>query len=451
MNTISTDMADRMDELYGLYLGNRKVTTDSRAVEPGAIYFALKGERFDGNDFAAQALENGASLAVVDKQELKGRGDAYFYVEDVLRCLQILAGMHARAFQGVRIGLTGSNGKTTTKELLRSVLSKKYRVHATSGNFNNHIGLPLSVLACPEEAEIMVLEMGANKRGDTAELAEIGAPTHGIVTCIGSAHLEGMGGIEGVKKTKAELYDYLAAHSGVAFVAEDMDYLRELSSSVERRVFYGGQERQEKKILWGVVRPESLYAEGRIWFDDGGVVEVRSQLFGSVHFHNIQTALAVGKYFGVAVEDMVDAIAAYQPGDRRIEWIERGGHKVLLDAYNANPDSTAAVVSAFARLEDRRKIVVLGDMLELGPYAEEGHRRVLEEVRRTEWAAVLLLGENYAAASPGDLPEGWQVFREVEELFSAIGELTVEPSTVLVKASRGLKLERVLEFLSEVE
>src|SRR5690606_6026597 len=227
-------------------------------------------------------------------------------------------------------------------------------------------------------------------------------------------------------------YDYLAAHSGVAFVAADMDYLRELSSSVEKRVFYGGQERQEKKILWGVVRLESLYAEGRIWFDDGGVVEVRSQLFGSVHFHNIQTALAVGKYFGVADADMVDAIAAYQPGDRRIEWIEKGGHKVLLDAYNANPDSTAAVVSAFARLEDRRKIVVLGDMLELGPYAEEGHRRVLEEVRRTEWAAVLLLGENYAAASPGDLPEGWQVFREVEELFSAIGELTVEPSTVLV-------------------
>lgn len=431
--------------LFQLFQEHRKVSTDTRKIDPGSIFFALKGARFDGNEFAAKALEAGAAYAVVDDPKVAGISDRMILVPDVLKALQDLATAYALSFDVPRIGITGSNGKTTVKELITAVLRKKFRVHATSGNYNNHIGVPLTILSCPEDADIMVLEMGANKQGDIRELTEIGCPTHGLVTVIGRAHLEGMGGIEGVKKTKGEMYDFLAEHNGVAFVASDLPFLKDLSKHVRQRIFYGCDEATPHHILTGVLNSGSLYAEGGVHFSGNGEVYVKSHLFGSVHFHNILTAMAVGRYFGVTPGDMVDAIEAYQPGDRRIEWISRGEHRILLDAYNANPDSTIAAVAAFARLQDPRKILVLGEMLELGKYAVEGHRQVIDEAMRSDWSAVLLIGPSYEKAASPELPEGWQVFQDIEELTRAFTELTRKPSTILIKGSRGMALERLTD------
>jgi UDP-N-acetylmuramoyl-tripeptide--D-alanyl-D-alanine ligase len=429
--------------LLNHYQKHRSVSIDSRKVQHGTLFFALSGDRTDGNRFAKGALENGASYAVVDKPELAGEDDRLIVVDDSLKCLQDLATLYILSLSAVRIGITGSNGKTTTKELMQRILSRKYKVHANAGNYNNHIGLPLTVLSCPQDVEVLVLEMGANKRGDIRELAEIGRPTHGVVTCIGLAHLEGMGGLEGVKKTKGELYDYLAQSGGTAFVNRKLDFLEELSRGVGSRVFYGRECEDDGCTLSGLVEKGALYAEGTVRFKAGEFLRVRSNLFGQVHFDNILTALAVGYHFGVGVEEMGEEVAAYRPSGNRVEWVELGLHKLLMDAYNANPDSTVEAVRSFGMLEGDDKVLVLGEMLELGPYSEEGHRAVLEEVGRHSWKAVLTLGAGYYEL--GDFPGRGKVeaYMDFEQLKAAFVEALQQPSTVLVKGSRGNTLERL--------
>jgi UDP-N-acetylmuramoyl-tripeptide--D-alanyl-D-alanine ligase len=435
--------------LFDRFKEVRRISTDTRTIEKGSIFFALKGARFDGNQFAMSALESGASLAVVDDPKVAKTSDQMILVPDSLKALQDLANIYAKSLSIPRLGITGSNGKTTVKELINSVLAKRYRVHSTSGNYNNHIGVPLTILSCPLDAEIMVLEMGANKKGDIKELVEIGEPTHGLVTVIGKAHLEGMGGIEGVKKTKAEMYDFLADSQGIAFVANHLPYLMDLSSEVGDRVIYGQEDENlaQPPILTGKVDPSSLYAEGEVTYADGDKVRIKSHLFGAVHFNNIMTALAVGKWFGVDQDDMVEAIENYQPGDRRIEWIEKGGHRILMDAYNANPDSTSAAIEAFEKFNARNKILVLGEMLELGEYSEKEHRSILDQVSGSNWKAVVLMGNSYKAVVPKEMPPSWYFFENFEELANAFYELTDEASTILVKGSRGNALERITDYV----
>lgn len=438
-----------MQLIFDRFKEYRKVSTDTRTISDGAIFFALKGDRFNGNEYAMGAIESGASYAVVDDKEVAKLSDKMILVPDVLLALQELANMYATSLPIPRVGITGSNGKTTVKELITAVLSKRYKVHATAGNYNNHIGLPLTLLSCPRDAEIMVLEMGANKRGDIKELVEIGEPTHGLVTVIGKAHLEGMGGLEGVKKTKGEMYDFLAEHDGIAFVANNLPFLMDLSSEVKERIVYGeiDENLPVPPILTGCVDNTHLYAEGDIILDDGEKIHIRSHLFGTVHFNNIMTALAVGKWFGVEITDMVDAIEHYQPGDRRIEWIEKGAHRILMDAYNANPDSTSAAIDAFQKLDASNKILVLGEMLELGDYAEDEHRKILDQVADSNWGAVLLMGRSYKEVLPEQLPASWHYFEDFDDLAQTLGKITVKPSTILVKGSRGNALERVTDYV----
>ncbi|HEV7348462.1 UDP-N-acetylmuramoyl-tripeptide--D-alanyl-D-alanine ligase [Telluribacter sp.] len=427
-------------ELYDIYLSHPVVSTDTRKITPGCLFFALKGENFDGNLFAAAALEKGAAYAVVDSTEVV-QNERYLLVEDVLLALQDLARHHRRKFGFPVVGLTGSNGKTTTKELIAAVLSRKYRTYATRGNLNNHIGVPLTLLAIdPKHYEMAVVEMGANHQQEIVLLSSIAEPSHGLITNVGKAHLEGFGGIEGVKKGKGELYDFLSKKKRVVFVNTQNDVLMEMVSkrrSFREIVFYRSESTP--------VNPALLEDSPRVVYRGNNGQTVTSHLPGSYNFDNICAALAIGKYFGVEEADAHQAVADYQPDNNRSQVFQKGTNTILLDAYNANPSSMAAAIQNFIQLKAKRKMVLLGDMLELGDETEAEHLALGQLVAEGNFDVVILAGKLMAHALP-PLPKAYY-FPDKFSLHNWIMDNPQQDTHILIKGSRGMGLESVVQFI----
>ncbi len=425
------------EALYDLFKASSGISTDTRKIEPGSIFFALRGEKFNANEFAAQALSLGAAWAVMDDEQYAGHENAIL-VDDVLLCLQQLAAFHRSTLQVPVIGLTGSNGKTTNKELLSAVLAKKFRVHATKGNLNNHIGVPVTLLSMPGDTEIAVIEMGANHQREIAMLCDICQPTHGFITNVGKAHLEGFGGEEGVKKGKGELYDYLARHGGVVFVHDKNSLLLDMisSRSFDKVVYYGSGE-----------DTVSLIHDTPVISFSGGSKTYFTHLSGHYNFENMQTAYAIGVFFGVEQEAACAALASYNPDNNRSQVLEQGSNSLYLDAYNANPSSMAASLQNFMNLKTtKKKAVILGDMYELGEYTRQEHEAVGRLVADGNFDLVVLFGEHMAYALPY-LPKAYY-FTDKFSLHNWLTDKKIDNFCILIKGSRGVGLESVVRFLS---
>lgn len=410
-----------LERLYEYFSTSNGVVTDSRKIAGGELFFALKGERFDGNLYAAKALEDGAKWAVVDNPEV-AVDERYVVVDDTLVALQELARYHRERLTIPLLAITGTNGKTTTKELVAAVLSRRYRTYYTQGNLNNHIGVPLTLLSIPRDAEFAIIEMGASAQGEIALLASIAQPNFGLITNIGRAHLEGFGGVEGIRKGKGELYDYLLAGAGVAlYRAED----EVLAGMVE-----------ERAGLRAVPYATSL-SEG-----------VRSNLVGDYNRFNIAAALAVGDYFGVPRGEAERAIAEYLPSNNRSQSLLTAKNLLTVDCYNANPSSMGVAIANHQTSSHsgyERKVLILGDMLELGEWSEEEHRRILAQSLASDAEKVILVGENFMACECAD--ERVERFANVGALCGWIDENPIEGAFVLVKGSRGVGLEKTIEKL----
>lgn len=421
-----------ISNLYHLFLESTGIATDSRKVTEGKIFFALKGEHFNGNDYAAKVLEQGASYAIIDEEDKKISGQC-IVVNDVLETLQQLANYHRKQFDIPVLAITGSNGKTTTKELVNEVLATTYKVHYTLGNFNNHIGVPLTLLAMPRDTEIAVIEMGANHPKEIDFLSNIAEPNFGLVTNVGRAHLEGFGGFEGVIKTKGELYDYLGNNKGTALVNLEEDHLSKMASLCEERIDYESSEEEGGTLF----RQASPFLS--ISYQHKGKTElIQTQLIGAYNFPNILTAITIGKHFNVDFINIKKALESYTPTNNRSQLIKKGSNVIILDAYNANPTSMKAALSNFKQMEAGNKIVVIGDMLELGNESEQEHRGILESIQDSGFSQIITVGKEFGKVN------AIHSYETIEELKSQWNWNSLEKSTILIKGSRGIKLEKLL-------
>ncbi len=424
------------DKLYQLYLKSTGISTDTRTIKPGNLFFALSGPNFNANTFAEKAIESGAVAAVVDDPQFTIPGKT-FLVDNSLATLQDLARHHRRQLMIPVIGITGSNGKTTTKELIRNVLNTNFRTFATRGNFNNHIGVPLSVLSIKPDHEIAVIEMGANHIGEIAFLCEIAQPTHGLITNIGKAHTGLFGGFEGVLRAKSELYDFLIKNEGTIFVNQNQDILMNMSKRMKNPVFYPNEGSYCHVELvsadpWATIR----YENGE---------KIGTKLIGSYNFDNIATALCVGKFFGVPADKALDAVAFYEPDNNRSQVIEKGSNTIILDAYNANPSSMEKAIENLAMMKGAKKIAILGDMFELGDDTKAEHEKTGILLRKHQIHDALFCGDamKYAQKSYG----GGHYAPTKDELIKYLKSHKIENALILIKASRGMALEDVVDYL----
>jgi UDP-N-acetylmuramoyl-tripeptide--D-alanyl-D-alanine ligase len=427
-----------LTELYELYKKHPIVTTDSRNCPAGSLFVALKGENFNGNRFAAQALELGSSYAVVDEAEAVV-DERILLVDDCLRTLQELAAHHRKQCNIPVIGITGTNGKTTTKELMAAVLSKKYNLLFTQGNLNNHIGVPLTLLRLRPEHEIAVIEMGANHPGEIKELVEIADPDFGLITNVGKAHLEGFGSFEGVIRTKGELYDYLRAKKGRIFINMENPYLRTIAKGIEE-IKYATKPGYP---LWGETISCSPFLKLR-WFSDydSKAHEAATNLIGSYNLENALAAVCVGIQFGVPSEQIAEALQAYVPSNNRSQLKQTEQNTLVIDAYNANPTSMAAAIKNFEQYEAPHKAVILGSMKELGELSEEEHKRLAFHLAEISFDRVFLIGPEFKKAG-SDYP----VFDDAEAFIAYLEEQPLQGYTILIKGSRGNQLESLVPYL----
>ncbi|MDR2389315.1 MAG: UDP-N-acetylmuramoyl-tripeptide--D-alanyl-D-alanine ligase [Tannerellaceae bacterium] len=441
-------------DLYELFLRHPQITTDSRNCPAGSLFFALRGGNFDGNQFAEKALAAGAAYAVIDRAEYD-RGERTLLVDDALKTLQDLA-QHHRRMRGIPlIGITGTNGKTTTKELLVAVLSNRFRLLYSEGNLNNHIGVPLTLLGLTRAHEMAVIEMGASHPGDIAELVEIARPDYGIVTNVGRAHLQGFGSLEGVVRAKGELYDYLRRTQGVVFIKSGDERLTKMSEGISRRVTYGTTYGATDGVTHGAtdgsfVSGSLVKASPLLTFHWGMKGEaftghrVETRLVGAYNLDNVMAAVAVGCYFGIPAGQINRAIASYVPVNNRSQWQETPRNHLIIDAYNANPDSMKAALRNFAALSISPKALILGDMKELGLDSPALHREILKEVQNASFHAVFLCGACFARAAVGTR---FASFLTTEELIDALRRNPLSGYNILLKGSRGMGLERCVEVL----
>jgi UDP-N-acetylmuramoyl-tripeptide--D-alanyl-D-alanine ligase len=430
-----------IEQLYKHFLQSSGVSTDTRKINQGNIFFALKGPNFNANDFAAKALEMGASLVVVDEARIIPKDDPrYFLVDDVLIGLQQLANFHRKKLSLPIIGLTGSNGKTTTKELLHAVLKQKYRTAATEGNLNNHIGVPLTILSIGEEVEIAIVEMGANKQGDIKELCDIAEPTHGFITNIGKAHLEGMGGPEGVLKTKTELFQHLRENNGTVFINSQDPILSNMAKRFENPILYPAKGDFCEVNFEG--------ADPFVKFKVEGDNRVHlSSLIGAYNFGNIATSLTIGKFFGVSLDKAVEAIVSYSPSNMRSQLIEKRSNLIILDAYNANPSSMEVALKTFGEMSgDKQKMVILGDMYELGDSTDEEHRKLGDIVARYNLDKICFTGKHIQVALE-TAPLRALYFPDPFSFRNWLQDSNLENYLILIKGSRGMKLESLVDFI----
>ncbi|HEX7367047.1 MAG TPA: UDP-N-acetylmuramoyl-tripeptide--D-alanyl-D-alanine ligase [Pelobium sp.] len=428
-------------ELYKIYLSHPNICTDTRKITEGCLFFALKGENFDANTFAAQALENGASYAVIDDEHYK-KGANFLLVENTLAMLQDLAVHHRKQLKIPFIGLTGSNGKTTTKELINSVLSERFKTSATKGNLNNHIGVPLSVLEIGEDIELAIIEMGANHQKEIAMLSSICLPNFGMITNIGKAHLEGFGGIEGVKIGKGELYDFLQANSGTVFINEDSPALTEMASKrkFEKIISYGTSNASHVK---GELIDNNPYLKIR-WTANNETYEVPSQLTGTYNFENMLAAVAIGLEFGLTPAQINAGISKYAPKNNRSQILKTENNTLIGDYYNANPSSMVLAIENISKLQADKKVVILGDMFEIGESVEEEHLNVLKKANSCNFDQVILVGKEFKKQS---LNGKGLFFEETMEAFEYLKKHPISNALVLVKGSRSMKLEKLVELL----
>jgi len=422
--------------LYEKFKQSTGVCTDTRKIKEGNLFFALKGPNFNANKLADQALELGASYAVIDDAEFD-KGERFILVEDGLTALQQLANYHRKQLQIPIIGITGSNGKTTTKELTRNVLSTKYNVLATKGNLNNHIGVPLTLLSIDDSIEIAIIEMGANHVGEIAALCLIAEPTHGLITNIGKAHLEGFGGIEGVIRGKSEMYHWLIEHEGVIFVNSQNEILSNIAQKrIKAPVYYPAKG--------DFLHLNLIEAKPEIVFEDENGDRVNTSLSGAYNFENMATALCVGKYFGVDPQQANAAVANYIPDNNRSQILKKGTNTIIMDAYNANPTSMKAALENLALMKGN-KIAILGDMFELGAESELEHAAVGIQTLGLALEQVIFCGENMKAAAATNLDALY--FETKQALNDYLGTQTWEGKIILLKGSRGMGLESLLDSL----
>lgn len=421
--------------LYLLYKQHPSVQTDTRKLKNGDIYFALKGPNFDGNSFAQNALDAGAAYAVVDDARY-ATGERCILVDDVLQTLQELAKYHRQQFNIPFIAITGSNGKTTTKELVTNVLKSKYKTTATKGNLNNHIGVPLTILSIPSDTEMAVIEMGANHQKEIASYCTIALPTHGIITNCGKAHIEGFGGEEGVRKGKGELYDYLRANNGTIFRNSDLPYLKEMAAGIGHQITYGSAD----ATYIGKPLTNDIFLKVAV-LSKGAETSINTQLVGEYNFPNVMTAVATGLHFGLSIDEIKKAIEAYAPDNSRSQWVIAGTNKVILDAYNANPTSMRAAIINFAKTDLPNKILMLGGMKEMGEDEEKEHDELVTLVDEYKWYNVILVGPEFKHTGKH------QHFNTSTEAAEYIKQHLPENASILIKGSRSTKMELLLEAL----
>ena len=430
-------------ELYSIFQEHPVVSIDTRQLPQGCIFFALKGSNFDGNKFAALALTNGASYAVIDDAAY-ATDDRFLLVPDVLKALQDLANHHRHQFEIPVIGIGGSNGKTTTKELVSSVLSAHYPCHFTKGNLNNHIGVPLTLLSMPRGTEVAIIEIGTNQPGDIEALCQIVQPTHGLLTNIGKEHLEGFGGLDGVIKAEGELFDHLAKNQGCAFVNLSEKYLPDMSKNVPMRVGY--QQTDALHAESGIIEVQMLadipFVQAAFLSDDGPRVELSTQLFGAHNFQNVMTAIALGIYFKVPADKVKDALEAYTPRNNRSQLIQRAGATILLDAYNANPASMEPALLSLIAMPATRRIAILGDMLELGKESAKEHEDLLHFAAGLNIDQIVLVGKEFEKTS--FLKFGALHFADNQAARIWFDKQDLQDAAVLIKGSRGIRLELVV-------
>ena len=430
-----------IEKIYELYTKYPKLATDSRKVARGSIYLALKGERFDGNAYAKEALEKGAVAAIVDDPAI-AEDDRCILVANGLDTLQNLARHHRRQFEIPIIAITGSNGKTTTKELLAGILATQYKTHFTKGNFNNHIGLPLTLLEMEKNTEVCVLEMGANHRGEIKMLCEIGEPTHGVITNIGKAHLEGFGGVEGVKKAKGELYDYLALHDKMAFVNMDEAFLGDLAAKVRKKLFYTKSDTPDRATVPCETKfiGAEPFVELAFLGESHKLIYIKSNLIGNYNFNNLMTAVSIGRYFKVPGHKVRAAIEHYVPANNRSQLIKKENQLIIMDAYNANPSSMRQALKTFAAIAGKEKVAILGDMFELGKDSAEEHQNLVNYVNTLNIDKLVLVGDQFGQCKAPNAT----FFSDAKSLKAEnfLKKIT-SASHILVKGSRSMKLETI--------
>jgi len=459
-------------DIYNLFLQYPLISTDTRRILPGSLFFALKGEKFDANTFASQAIEAGAAYAIIDDPAYQ-LNEKYIVVDDVLTALQNLARHHRRQLSIPVIGLTGTNGKTTTKELIGSVLSQHYKTKATQGNLNNHIGVPLTILTIDRSHEMAVIEMGANHQKEIELLCTIAQPTHGLITNVGKAHLEGFGGVEGVKKGKGELYDYLKVESespevrksgspevrGVAFVNSDSAVLLEMEQQRELKntVFYGTGN-ADNLVTGQLIENSPLLTLEWENNNSGKSYQVKTQLTGAYNLDNILAAICIGVYFGLSDDEINKGVESYQPKNNRSQIVQTGTNTLICDYYNANPSSMFVAIENIGKITANRKVLILGDMFEMGNESAVEHAAVIKKAMETPVDERIFIGKDFFEGSPEVRPDNYResespkedggkkstFYETVEDAIDGLKANPIKKSTILIKGSRGMALERLV-------
>jgi len=423
-------------DLYDLFIHNPQITTDSRNCPKGSIFFALKGDKFDGNQYAGKALASGCVYAVIDNPDYY-IGERTILVDNVLKTLQQLAHHHRKVLGLPIIGITGTNGKTTTKELLAAVLSTKFNLLYTEGNFNNHIGVPLTLLRLTHDHEMAVIEMGASHPGDIKELVDIVHPNYGIITNVGRAHLEGFGSFEGVIRTKGELYDYIRRSKGKIFIKKENEYLQSIAKGIEQITYGNGDD---------------AFASGQVvscdpflvfnWKQQGKLHTVETHMIGSYNLDNVLAAVAVGHFFKIPAERISRAIAAYEPTNNRSQFKKTENNELIIDAYNANPSSMKVALDNFITMPVQPKAIILGDMRELGPTSDELHAEVVEQIKKGQFDKVFLCGEHFSKVGKEFSP-----FATTEAMVEELRKQPLKGYHILIKGSHSMGLEKLADIL----
>ena len=423
-------------DLYDLFIHNPQITTDSRNCPKGSIFFALKGDKFDGNQYAGKALASGCVYAVIDNPDYY-IGERTILVDNVLKTLQQLAHHHRKVLGLPIIGITGTNGKTTTKELLAAVLSTKFNLLYTEGNFNNHIGVPLTLLRLTHDHEMAVIEMGASHPGDIKELVDIVHPNYGIITNVGRAHLEGFGSFEGVIRTKGELYDYIRRSKGKIFIKKENEYLQSIAKGIEQITYGNGDD---------------AFASGQVvscdpflvfnWKQQGKLHTVETHMIGSYTLDNVLAAVAVGRFFKIPAERISRAIAAYEPTNNRSQFKKTDNNELIIDAYNANPSSMKVALDNFITMPVQPKAIILGDMRELGPTSDELHAEVVAQIKKGQFDKVFLCGEHFSKVGKEFSP-----FATTEAMVEELRKQPLKGYHILIKGSHSMGLEKLADIL----
>ncbi len=426
----------KIETLYEIFKAHPFISTDTRDIKKDSIFFALKGEKFNGNKFAKDAIEKGAKYAIIDEEEYK-ISESYILVANVLETLQQLANFHRKQFQIPIIGITGTNGKTTTKELINAVLSKHYKTSATIGNLNNHIGVPLTLLSIPQNCEIAIIEMGASHIGEIEFLCRIAEPNFGIITNIGTAHIEGFGSTEGVEKTKNELYQFIKAAKGAVFVNNDDEKLTKLSFEIDRYTYGTSKCDCNAKLISSTPTVQLQWDNQRIY----------SNLYGRYNFNNMMAAICIGNYFKIPFNKIKDAIENYHPTNNRSQLIKIDSNTIFLDAYNANPTSMNAAIDTFAENNSKNKLMILGDMLELGNISQPEHQKIIDKVQTLK-INTLFVGKEFNSVSEKYNFIYLQNNKEAIDWFKSIELVDFQ---LLIKGSRGMQLEKIVAYLQKKE